>query len=72
VAYSKYFPALESNIKISVKWPIGLGEVRTPTLLRQTDNRWAAKLSALRAGRTLPPGFFFFFLRLLVLISVRG
>jgi hypothetical protein len=27
-------------------------------------------LSALRAGRTLPPGFFF--LRFLVLISVRG
>jgi hypothetical protein len=31
----------------------------------------AARLSALRAGRTLPPGFFFF-LRFLVLISVRG
>jgi hypothetical protein len=32
----------------------------------------AARLSALRAGRTLPPGFFSFFLRFLVLISVRG
>jgi hypothetical protein len=31
----------------------------------------AARLSALRAGRTLPPGIFFF-LRFLVLISVRG
>jgi hypothetical protein len=48
-----------------------LREVNAPTLLRQTANRWRQGCrSALRAGRTLPPGFFL--LRFLVLISVRG
>jgi hypothetical protein len=38
-----------------------LREVKAPTLLRQTANRWRQGCQALRAGRTLPPGFFIFF-----------
>jgi hypothetical protein len=50
VFLSSFYPSYRS-------WRLlGLREVKAPTLLRQK----AAKLSALRPGSTLPPGFFFF------------
>jgi hypothetical protein len=48
-------------LKISLLQAIGLLEVKAPTLLRQTANKWRQGCEPYApAGRTLPPGFFIF------------
>jgi hypothetical protein len=76
-----YSHALQSDVKEKRKnesyprngpWrPIGLSDVKDPTLSRQSAHKMVVRLSTLRIHRTLLPRNIIIF-KFLVLISVRG
>jgi hypothetical protein len=45
---------------IDTPLPLGLREVKAPTLLRQAFNRWRQGCQPYAPAHTLPPGFFIF------------